>query len=300
MKPVICIHQIGKVGSTSVLKTLDHFLPGEKIHQTHGLSERRLLASIVRWLDRSKRSPGFKPAPNLLSSIEISGYLRGGLAQRDWYLLSLVRDPIGRNVSAFFQNLHLVWVHQLPEQPREICTRLLQKNAGPMPGESEIREVAKSLVVLFHQRYSRQSLDRWFDDEMRGVFGIDVFSEPFSQDRSYQLYQSGRVRLLLLRIEDLAAGFEPGLRAWLGGSPWESTLHAMSGLELERANEAENKRYALLYREFMELLTFDAALVDEEYASRTARHFYSDAERERFAAKWTRSQPAPSSAPAVA
>src|SRR5260221_4851629 len=100
MKPVICIHQIGKVGSTSVLKTLNHFLPSEKIHQTHGLSERRMLDSIIRWLDRSRRKPGFKPSPNLLSSIEVSGYLRGGTAQRDWYLLFLVRDPIGRHVSA--------------------------------------------------------------------------------------------------------------------------------------------------------------------------------------------------------
>lgn len=296
MKPVICIHQIGKVGSTSVLRTLDRFLPGEKIHQTHGLSERRLLDSISRWLDRSKRSPGFKPSPNLLSSIEISGYLHGGLAQRDWYLLSLVRDPIGRNVSAFFQNLHLVWVHHLPGEAREICSRLLRKKAGPMPGEDEIREVAESLVALFHQRYARQFLDRWFDDEMRGVFGIDVFSEPFLPARSYQLYRHGRVRLLLLRVEDLAAGFEPGLHAWLSDSPWEHALAAGDSLELERANEAENKRYALLYRQFMDLLTFDTTMVEEEYASRTARHFYSDVERKRFAARWTKTQTAPQGA----
>ncbi len=292
MKPVICIHQIGKVGSTSVLQTLNHFLPGEKIHQTHGLSERRMLDSIIRWLDRSRRSPGFKPSPNLLSSIEVSGYLHGGLEQRDWYLLSLVRDPIGRNVSAFFQNLHLVWVHRLPAAAREICSRLLRKKSGPVPGEDEIHEVARALVALFHERYSRQFLDRWFDDEMCGVFGIDVFAEPFAPDRGYQLYQNKRVRLLLLRIEDLAAGFEPGLRAWLDGSPWQNALMAGGGLELPRANEAGNKRYALLYRKFMDQLTFDPAVVEQEYASRTARHFYSGLERARFAAKWTKTETA--------
>lgn len=290
MKPVICIHQVGKVGSTSVLKTLNHFLPGEKIHQTHGLSEHQMLDAIIRWLDRSRRNPGFKPSPNLLSSIEVSGYLCGGTAQRDWYLLSLVRDPIGRNVSAFFQNLHLVWVHQLPLAAREICARILRKKAGDIAGEDEIREVAKALAALFHQQYFQQFLDRWFEDEMRGVFGIDVFSEPFSSERGYQIYQKDRVRLLLLRIEDFANGFEPGLRDWLAGSPWEHALDAKEDLELKRANEAGNKRYALLYRQFMEELTFEPDVVKREYSSRTARHFYSDAERDRFAARWTKTE----------
>jgi hypothetical protein len=300
MKPVICIHQVGKVGSTSVLKTLSRFLPGEKIHQTHSLSERVMLDSILRWLDRSRRSPGFRPSPNLLSSIEISGYLQHGLAQRDWYLLSLVRDPIGRNVSAFFQNLHLIWVHHLPGDLREICSRLLRKEAGSMPSEDEIREVAKSLVELFHKQYFPRFLDRWFDDEMRGVFGLDVFSERFQRDRGYQLYRSDRVRLLLLRIEDIADALEPGLRAWLSGSPWEHPSGSGCDLELKRANVAENKRYALLYRLFMEQLTFDPALVEQEYTSRAARHFYSDVERESLAARWTKTEIAPQTAPSIA
>ena len=97
MSAVVAVHQVGKVGSTSVVDTLRDLLPGEPVHQTHALSERRMLDAMRRWLERSQRISEFKMRENLVSSVEVSRALAEGLPQHDWYLLSLVREPIARN-----------------------------------------------------------------------------------------------------------------------------------------------------------------------------------------------------------
>jgi hypothetical protein len=300
MKPaIISVHQVGKVGSTSVLKTLGNLLPQEKIHQTHVLHEKSVLASISEWIHRWQRTPNCVMPSNILSSIAVSGQLaHGGVAATDWYLLSLVRDPVARNVSAFFQNLRRAWINHLPPQTRQLCAEILKsKSAAPEP--EAVRAVASDLVDLFLRSYRHQFTDRWFDREVKSVFGVDVFAEPFSAERGYHLYQNGSVRLLMFRLEDLARAFEPGVRAWLAGSRWAGVLTATTDLTLQRANEAESKFYAMLYQEFLSQLKFDPALVASEYSTRTARHFYSEAERERFAAKWTKNGTIPEVSPAL-
>ncbi|MDD5198745.1 MAG: putative capsular polysaccharide synthesis family protein [Terrimicrobiaceae bacterium] len=293
MKPaILCVHQVGKVGSTSVLETLRRHLPRERIFQTHVLSERAVLASIREWIGRSQARPGFQPQWNLLASIELSGRLAKGIAAADWYLLSLVREPVGRNVSAFFDNLRRGWVHHLPQDSRDLCLELLRRRPVRATPDG-IHRVARELVALFQRTYPREFIDGWFDEEMKQVFGIDVFARPFARERGYEIHRNGSVHLLLLRLEDLAAAFAPGVREWLAGSPWAAAFAPSAELELRRANDSDNKPYAMLYEEFLNLLTLDANLLESEYASRTARHFYSDDELARFAAKWLKSAPAP-------
>jgi hypothetical protein len=111
MSAVFSVHQVGKVGSTSVVDTLRDLLPGQTIHQTHVLSERRMLDALQRWLTRSRRFSEFRIQENMHSSIEVSRALANGLSKYDWYLMTMVREPIARNVSALFQNLRRVWAH---------------------------------------------------------------------------------------------------------------------------------------------------------------------------------------------
>jgi hypothetical protein len=123
---------------------------------------------------------------------------------------------------------------------------------------------------------------------MKGVFGIDVFGAPFPRERGWQLYRNGRVRLLLARLENLAETFDAGVREWLRDSPWQDAMPAAERLELKRANDSGEKNYALIYREFLKMLTLDASLVEEEYSTRTARHFYSGEELSGFQSKWVK------------
>jgi hypothetical protein len=95
--PPIIVYQMGKVGSTSVLKMLQNAGQHERCIQLHMLSER---------LDRSKTLHQKKGKPYPLHLHE-SEYVTKNLAKfpdRLINIIALVRDPIARQVSNIFQN----------------------------------------------------------------------------------------------------------------------------------------------------------------------------------------------------
>jgi len=275
---------MGKVGSTSVVAALQRLFPAQKIHQTHLLSDAGVLRGMEWWLDQPK-APEVKLPDHLLASIELGRRLADGVEAAEWHLVCLLREPLGRNVSAFFQDLHRQWLPHLPEKTREICRRVLAApgNGANAVTDEELRMLLHDLGTVFDAKFPHEWYDRWFDEEMRDVFGIDVFGEAFSAERGFQIYQRGTVRLLLLRVEDLPRTFDPAVREWLDGSP---LAPAAAAWQEERSNDGGTKRYAGLYRAFLADQLVAPRHVAEAYDSRTARHFYTAAELMEFRKRW--------------
>jgi hypothetical protein len=277
---------MGKVGSTSVVSALQRIFPAQRIHQTHLLSDEGVLRGMEWWLDQPN-VPRAKVPDHLLASIELGRQLADGVDSADWYLLCLVREPLGRNVSAFFQDLHRQWLPHLPVPSQEVCARVLKGAA--VPTGAEFRVLLSDLAAVFETKFPHDWYDRWFEEEMRAVFGIDVFAGAFPTDRGFQVYRHGTVRMLLLRIEDLPRVFDAAVREWLEGSPFATV--APAPWEEERANDAETKRYADLYRAFRDARLVSRGILSAVGESRTARHFYTSAERAEFRSRWEGAMP---------
>jgi hypothetical protein len=275
MKPVVlCVHQIGKVGSTSVVSALQRRFPTEKIYQTHALSEAGVLNGMAWWLGRPD-APRCKFPDHLSGSLELRRRFGGGFSAARWFLLCLVRDPLLRDISAFFQNLQAYWIHRIPEKTRVVCRRVLD---GKLPDEAindgDLNELVDDLAILFINEYPVNLFDQWFDCEMRGVFGIDVFARPFPPEWGYEIYEQGFARGLLMRLEDVSRVFIPATQAWLSGSELETAAGEPLTLERERANDGGAKSYAALYRRFVGKITAEPVAVASSGSSRVARHFY--------------------------
>jgi hypothetical protein len=73
-------------------------------------------------------------------------------------------------------------------------------------------------------------------------------------------------------LEDLDGCAPAAMQAFLG----------LPAFELQRRNVAAGKRYASLYRRFVESVELPAEYVDRLYGSRVARHFYTERELESF------------------
>jgi hypothetical protein len=279
---------MGKVGSTSVVSALQRIFPAQRIHQTHLLSDEGVLRGMEWWLDQPN-APRVKMPDHLLGSIDLGRQLADGVDSADWYLICLVREPLGRNVSAFFQDLHRQWLPHLPTASREICTRVL-KGSSP-PTEEEFRALVSDLATVFEGKFPHGWYDRWFEEEMRAVFGIDVFAEEFPMERGFQIYRHGTVRMLLLRIEDLPRIFDVAVREWRGGSPFEAAAVAAPPWQEERSNDAGTKSYADLYRAFLDARLVSPNILATVGESRTACHFYTPAERAEFRSRWEGATP---------
>lgn len=285
MNDIVCVHQMGKVGSTTVAHTLQRILPGRPVYQTHVLSELGVLRAMESWME-SPLAPRLRLADHVVSSIELRARFRPLAAPTNWHLISLVREPLGRNVSAFFQNLHKRWIHRLPQAEAGICRRLLRAGGAASDAVSaeEMQLLVDELIVMFRAEYCRRAPDHWFQHEMRDLFQIDVFAEPFPRERGYQTYRAGCANLLLIRLEDLARVFPAAVRQWLDGTDLSAGLP--EELALETANDGSTKAYADLYRKFLADFRVRPEELDALYGSQVVRHFYSPEESAGFRERW--------------
>src|SRR5262245_16214855 len=94
-----------------------------------------------------------------------------------WRVISLVREPIARTVSAFFQ----------PSVRR---------------GYVDSATAVDQLLERFGDRLDGVPL-RWFESHLEPALGIDVYDTDFDVARGYQIITTPKVKLLLLRCEGL-------------------------------------------------------------------------------------------------
>ncbi len=230
-RPPIFVYQMGKVGSCSVQHTV---AAGTNHRVVHGHCLPEMAESTRREL-----AEAFQHGQTI-------------------HVISPVRDPISRNVSAFFQNFE-----------RDVGTAVATRDWS-----------VDELLALFLQRYPHRSCLEWFDEEFRPHFGLDVFDRPFAVAQKWQVYERGPVRLLVYRTDlDLGVQLE--------------VISSFLGHRLERwvmANCSADKSYGPLYREFCRQAVLPESYLQEMGHSRYFRHFWSEPEIAGHVRRW-RSQP---------
>lgn len=262
-KPLLLVHTMGKVGSTSVAASLKS--RGIKrtmtMYQPHFLSEEGLdfaeklaISRAGSWQNLTKKGR--------------AGYLRNRLLNQELRrlresggrvkVITMVRDPLATNLSGLFHNYRW-WPAELKAQcdpPSAECLAAVER--------------------YFLEQYTHDVPDTWFDMEVKSLYGIDVFDEPFDKDRGYAIYRNEFADVLLIKLEKLnecAAG----------------AIHEFLGIEdfrLEETNVAEDKDYAAIYQAFRKQIALPDSYLDRMYSSRVARQFYSPEEIAAFRRKW--------------
>lgn len=248
-KTPVFLYQMGKVGSTSVEEGLKaQGLGVRHIHSIGGdfadqFRFRRARASLARrW---RKRLLGLIHARLL------------HLPNRPAKVITLVRDPLARNIAAFFQ--------------------LFRRVLWEEPGFDTRKDIgARELVArAFETHFDHRAPLWWFPREIGRTLGIDVLAHPFERERGWTRILRGNIDLLVVRMEDLANA--RGAIAGFAGVP---------RLDLPTTNLGSRKWYADLYRDFREHYRPPTAMLDELYGSDFARHFYTPDEIAGFRRRW--------------
>ncbi len=246
----LLVFQMGKVGSRTVVESLQRLrLPGPVYH-VHHLSREGLETDRRRTLARGMAPGGHYWAGR---------HLRRKLHRGQWRIITLVREPLGRNVSAFFHTLDLF----CPE-------------AVGLRNETATDAVLEQIKDAFLRRFPHEIPLTWLDEELKACCGIDVYSEPFHTEKGYQRYESNNIQALLIRLEDLDRCGPQALSDFLD----------IDSVALVKANVGGEKAYARLYRQFVGRVRFPVDFVNRIYDSRYARHFYTESEIAAFRSKW--------------
>ena len=258
-KPIL-VYQMGKVGSKTIVHSLTQSsLPNEVLH-IHVVTQSYLdqLEDVLR-----KAFPKLHHVPpHLIVGEFIRDWEDEARDPRPWIVVSIVRDPIARNLSCFVQDIDL-------RQPEFNY----QEKVDSMPME----ELAPQLTELFLSDHDHDRPLEWFDVELKQTMGIDVFCEPFPKEKGYATFENDRAKLLLLKLEKLNACGEDAL----------SSFFELEGIKLVHANIATEKKYSDVYKKYLKFISLPESYLDKMYDTKLAKHFYTHEEIASMRKKWS-------------
>ncbi|HEX8687059.1 MAG TPA: putative capsular polysaccharide synthesis family protein, partial [Pyrinomonadaceae bacterium] len=248
--PPVLVYTMSKVASSAVTEALQS--SGLNVFQIHVIS-----AAGVRRIRAGMRARGLTGARAEVNNLaDLAHAVREELIKpgRPAKIVTLVREPVARNVSFYFQILDDLWQ-----------TRAAHENV-PLA----------RLLAEYHDRFSHERSLNWFDEEFKPSLGIDVYEHPFPREAGFRRIDSGAYEVLVMR-HDLDDRRKEEILADFAGVPRVS---------LAPRNVGAEKPYAAVYREFLRRVRLPEAYVDRMLGSRYARHFYTPEELARVREKW--------------
>lgn len=245
----VLIYQMGKVGSTSLEMSLAkarhfHTLYSNspcKIHDER--RKKRPLRRLMKWFGNGLKQTMIR-------------------RRKTVRIISPVREPYGRNVSMFFQDLPFWMVHY-------------QESTG----YDSRREGPEFLYETFETAFDHFYFDHWFDKELKRLTGIDIFEYPFDMEKGYSVIRKGRYEVMLIKLEKMDE-LHTAIEEFVGYT-----------FAMQSANKGEQKWYACLYRDFMARYRPSERYLNRLYDTKTVRHFYTGEEIEGFKKRYLGEHP---------
>jgi len=256
-KEPLLVYQMGKVGSSTIRRSIAALNLDIYAYHLHYMSGIDYMMNLCR-----KQSLPLQD--HILASIFCKRMLKRARANgTKLNVISLVRDPISKNISQFFQNIEVSY----PEfgYPEKVKT---------LSQEELIAEV----IDFFIKNFIHDDPLVWFDVELKQFTNIDVFEETFPHEKGYKIYENELFRILLIRLENLNSCTSEAMDSFLG----------FKNFTLQSENVSNEKDYAELYQKVKRKIRLPDTYIDKMYSSKMARHFYTASEIEGFKKKWRR------------
>ena len=254
LNPII-IYQMGKVGSTTIKKSLELANIYNVIEQIHFLSW-----PYIQSIENDYRKQN-KPIPShILRGKKIRQQIDQSSDNIRFKIVTLVRDPVARDISDIFQNIKRDLPHIL---------HLNQQQATD--------EIFKHILKILNQFDERTDYAcTWFDKELKDVFQFDIFSHQFDKKQGYHIYSGKKADILVIRLENLSTCYKIAFQEFLG----------ISDLILLQDNTGKNKWYSPIYEQILKQIDIADSVLDRIYDTRYVKHFYSEIECLALKNKW--------------
>ena len=168
----IMIFQVGKVGSSTMAKSLKNNVKNLPVYQIHNIETAEKLLKKENALGYKGGFYHFTTGNTLKSVIQKNPEIR-------WKVIVGVREPIKRWVSDIFQNIN------------ERYTHFYDTNG-------KVKE--QELIEYIYQTLETEPMQVWFDEELKKTFGVDVFQYDFDKTKGYTIIKANNVDILVYRL----------------------------------------------------------------------------------------------------
>ena len=248
-KKIILLYQMGKVASRTVKTSMEK--AGYKVWGPHSIM-RPLTTQLFSYKQKYKFI-GIKSKIKHLIDIlyDFKCYILAK-KRKPLKIVTIVREPISRNMSLFFQTIHIPLMH--------------------ITSTSNVTKVENYTIERFQYEFftnfnSSHGIN-WFDNELKRYFGLDVYKYEFNKEKGYEIIKEKNIELLIIKMENLNKIGSESLNQFLGEQ----------SIELLNSNMAEKKWYSCVYKEFMNSIEFSNEYINNLYNSKFMKHFYTDEE----------------------
>jgi len=242
---------MGKVGSTTVVQSLRAAGASDvfHVHFLSGNPSERIRA-------RQKLDPAVP------KHLFIEQVLQRRVQRPDFYckIITLVRDPIAREISDLFENYR--W------QAAEVTG-----DGGHIDPQRALDYLHEHLESLDYYDYALN----WFDRELKEVFDVDVFAYPFNKEAGYAHIESEKAEILVVRLENLSELIPTVVSDFVDRK-----------LEVIPARRRTDSRDGETYRRVKRKLALSPEVCRKIYATPLVRHFYSEHMISKFTNRWSR------------
>lgn len=265
--PLILVYQMGKVGSSSVVKSLkaQNFLT----YNVHTFDPYYL--NKDQQLYKNEFVPGRLNAKTLWDALLFRKQLSSRFYGKPVKIITLVRDPVARNISHFFQ-----WPNMIMAQiDGKYHLRSPSFNYDVIVEADGIEDQLAQLFMTKFKLHERPLI--WLDNELKHHFGIDVYRSDFPKDKGYSIFREGNTEAILIKLERLGE---------VAGEAFRKFLDIQS-FELVSANIGQEKNTSGIYERFLNSIKLPSKYLDTMYNSRFAAHFYTEEELNKFRARWS-------------
>ena len=252
----ILVYQMGKVGSMSIAKSLVKNIKNPVFH----------VHALLRNAEDIKTRPVFDFSPRqeqIMKLQKLLGREKGLFIYENIIaknqpvkVITLTREPIGRNLAAFFQNFEM--------------------ETGKTPKYSNF--TSEELGDMFVKYYPHFVPLQWFDKNVNKCLGIDVYDYDFPREKGFLTIQKKSLELLILKVELPNQIKEKVIGEFLG----------LPEFRIVNNNLGEDKDYSDIYKNLKQALKLPYSYVEEMCNSRYFRHFYTKEEIEQVFSRWTK------------
>lgn len=238
----VIVYQMGKVGSSSIVGSLSDVL---QIHTWSGEQPIKYFSSRYNGSVKGWVISYFKW--RLKSHLAKKHITKSKMKGNRVKMIIGVREPVSRNLSAYFQTL----------------------NASRLENSVDLE------IENFFTYTPHLSGVFWFDVELKREFDIDIYKQEFDKEAGYIILQHENLDIFIYQFEKLAT-LKKQLSAFLEKDDFELLLENVAG----------NKPTGARYKEVKDKIKFNSEYLNLLYGSKYMKHFYSEEDITNFKQKW--------------
>lgn len=243
--PPIVVWQKGKVGSSSIYKTLTSMGLANPVFQIHFLNPDNLART------RNDHESKGIPVPTHIDEGEILLDRYKKTKGDGWKFITIVRDLTKIIISGFFQ-----YIDRLSYNHESLLTK-----KGNINTDLALQLLEKR---FYNFDESTDYVCTWFDREIKQMTKIDVFNHPFDHEKGYTIINE-KNDLLILKTELLNSTFHEAISKF---------LQVDFPGQLKSSNISKNKYYGKAMEQVLKDLVIPDDIIRKIYSSKYMKHFY--------------------------